>query len=65
MRNDELIRFRLPGDLKDEVFRQCAMNGVSVGAYMRALIRENMTVPRSRRRTHRHLTLTDGTTLRR
>jgi len=63
MRNDALIRFRLPGDLKAEVERQCAMNGVSVGAYMRSLIRENMTTPRAARRTRRSLKLSDGTEL--
>lgn len=61
MRNDELIRFRVPSELKSEAQEFCDSNGVSVGAWLRALMKDSLEgKPRKRSAA---LTLSDGTTL--
>lgn len=67
--NDELIKFRLPAELKAEAKDFCVRNDVTVGAWLRSLMRESLghqpTHPRPRRRKVKPLTLSDGTKLRR
>ena len=57
MSNDEVLKFRLPAELKSEAQEWCAEQGVSVGAWLRKLMQESLP-PRKR-----PVQLSDGTKL--
>lgn len=66
MKNDAVIRFRLPQALKDDFLRYCEREDIPYSQFLRASIREGVKASperRVRRRQSRRLRLSDGTQL--